>query len=273
MNSQKQVISLIKSMSGQANVLTVPRVYVDILKSHRAALLLSQCVYWSDKTEDPDGWFYKTFSEWRDELGMNQHAVETARKSLEEHGFIHTKISMAGKTHKNHWRVNFERLTECLTNHLAETAMQDLAETANHSLAENAMPSISKITPQEITTSAEKNRAPSPRPEKRAEPEEGKAGTRAIQDSYEKLLGYAVPDWSSGEAASAKWIGERYTVIQFELAYKKIKGDKFWREKRVTLKYVKGQIGEFFNGNKPGSDDFAAARQWAEKNGVEWDVR
>lgn len=146
MNSQKQIIALIKSFSGQANVLTIPRVYVDVLKSHRAALLLSQCVYWSDKTDDPDGWFYKTFNEWNRELGMNQHAVDTARGQLEEMGLVKTKTGKVNGTNKNHWQVDFEKLVDVISNHLAETASTHLAETATPDLAENAKSTIAKIT-------------------------------------------------------------------------------------------------------------------------------
>lgn len=162
MSNQKNVIALIKSISGQANILTIPRVYVSLLKSHRAALLLSQCVYWSDKTHDPDGWFHKSFSEWHEETGLNQHAIETARKTLEDCEVLQSSLRRVGPTNKNHWRVDLEMLAELITDHLAVSAKSDLAETAIRDLAENAKSSISKITLTETTGGAQKKRPPNP---------------------------------------------------------------------------------------------------------------
>src|SRR3990172_12308713 len=110
MSNQQNIVKLIKAISGQANVLTIPRIYLDLLNNkHRAALLLSQCVYWSDRTKDPEGWFYKTYAEWKKELALNQHAVETALKVLP---WIETKIDRVNRTNKMHYRVRMEELTK-----------------------------------------------------------------------------------------------------------------------------------------------------------------
>ena len=155
MSSQKEVIAFLKAISGQANILTIPRIYIDIFKSHRTALLISQCVYWSDKTKDPEGWFYKTFAEWQAELGMNQHAIETSRDALIDFGVLDFTLMRQNGTHKNHWRVNFERLYALLSEQL------DLAETAKPDLAENYKPSLStKTTPK---TTLSRSRAKDPR--------------------------------------------------------------------------------------------------------------
>lgn len=47
-----------------------------------AALMLSQAWYWSKRTSDEDGWFYKTVEEWEDETGLSRSEQETARKHL-----------------------------------------------------------------------------------------------------------------------------------------------------------------------------------------------
>lgn len=126
MNSQKQIIALIKSISGQANVLTIPRVYINILKSHRAALFLSQAVYWTGKGASDDGWFYKSFAEWNRELGLNQHAVETCVKLLRSYNLIETKLDkeFSGIRVVTWYRVCMEKLADTI-------AESTLAETAN----------------------------------------------------------------------------------------------------------------------------------------------
>ncbi len=46
------------------------------------ALMLSQALYWQSKTNDPEGWFWKTQGEWQEELSMSRYEQETARKRL-----------------------------------------------------------------------------------------------------------------------------------------------------------------------------------------------
>lgn len=47
-----------------------------------AALMLSQAVYWTRRTKDPEGWFYKSQEEWTDETGLTRYEQENARKKL-----------------------------------------------------------------------------------------------------------------------------------------------------------------------------------------------
>ena len=45
-----------------------------------ASILLSQLIYWSDKPSTlKDGWFYKTDKELRNETGLKDTALRTAR--------------------------------------------------------------------------------------------------------------------------------------------------------------------------------------------------
>lgn len=52
------------------------------------ALLLSQAVYWSKRTTNNDGWFYKTAGEWEEETGLSRREQETARRKLRECGVL-----------------------------------------------------------------------------------------------------------------------------------------------------------------------------------------
>lgn len=134
-DNQQKIIGIIKSISGQANVLTIPRLYINILKSHRAALFLSQCVYWSTRGGE-DGWFYKSFREWQEELGLNQHAVETCVKLLKENKLLETELRKAGRPESvTFYRANIENLVSVLS----ETA---IAETAKTSKRKTIRPTI-----------------------------------------------------------------------------------------------------------------------------------
>ena len=73
-----------------------------------------------------------------------------------------------------------------------------------------------------------------------------KATTRQITDEYVRLLGYDPEDWAEGESKAAKWIGEHYAVEEFREAYQHFKIQKFWSDKRLSLRHLRTQIQEYF---------------------------
>lgn len=52
------------------------------------ALLLSQLVYWANRTNDEDGWVYKTQEDWESETGLTRYEQEGARKKLRSLGLL-----------------------------------------------------------------------------------------------------------------------------------------------------------------------------------------
>lgn len=52
------------------------------------ALLLSQALYWSRRTRDADGWFYKTQAQWEAETGLTRYEQESARRRLVASGYL-----------------------------------------------------------------------------------------------------------------------------------------------------------------------------------------
>lgn len=85
-------------------------------KSVKLALMLSQLYYWSDKTKDPDGWIYKTQAEMYGETGLTRKEQETARDHGRRLEVIDEKL--CGSPPKLHYRVNLERTTELINEHL-----------------------------------------------------------------------------------------------------------------------------------------------------------
>jgi hypothetical protein len=94
-SNQDSILNLIEELSGQKNVLVIPRLFVQITGSINAALLLSQIIYWSDKSTIP-GFknllvFAKTSEEFAVELGLGRTAFDNARQKLESLELIKTK--------------------------------------------------------------------------------------------------------------------------------------------------------------------------------------
>ena len=110
---QDEIFSLIKSVSGQYNVLTIPRLFLDRLDSDfPTALMLSQLIYWSDKGKQEDGYIYKSDADWEKEIGVSRRQSRRARKRLCELGLIEIKIKKANGAPTVHYRLKKDELVK-----------------------------------------------------------------------------------------------------------------------------------------------------------------
>jgi len=111
-SNQQNIVSLIKRISGQANVLTIPRVYIDLLDGDvHAALMLSQIIYWSDRTKKTDGWFYKKTEEWTDEIGLSRYQIDRVLKVLP---WVDTKVVQVAGAPVKHYRIDLDALADSI---------------------------------------------------------------------------------------------------------------------------------------------------------------
>lgn len=67
------------------------RPFAAISGSVCGGVFLSQAFYWSQRTSDPDGWFWKTQEQWFDETFMTRYEQEAARKKLVAIGVLEQK--------------------------------------------------------------------------------------------------------------------------------------------------------------------------------------
>lgn len=114
-NSQKAkaLATFLRETCGQSNIISVPRPILKMLDGDfAAALMLSQVIYWSERTTDPDGWFYKTNPEWEDEICLTREKIDRAAKVLEAFGVERIKRPVPGRGRSNapvfHYRLNRE---------------------------------------------------------------------------------------------------------------------------------------------------------------------
>jgi len=121
MNAQHKIIRLIKEISGQANVLTIPRLFINLTKNHRAALVLSQCIYWTGKSSLKNGWFYKSYKDWHSELGIPRTSMIRAMERLTSRGWIETTVMKVHGAPTCHYRVNMELLATVIMEDLDST--------------------------------------------------------------------------------------------------------------------------------------------------------
>ncbi len=213
------------------------RPFVTITGSVNAALMLSQGMYWSSRTSDKDGWFYKTSSEWQEETGMTRREQDTARKYLKNTGFW--EEDLRGIPATMYYRIDYEKLMGSMS----KSAKLD-APTQPKQAAQDSQTTLYSTETTAETTTTEPIQASGNTPEafvednphkpESSEPEEKKAG----DESKEIYKGFV-----------AAWT-EQYKDLGFDaVAGRKIKSmientrkDIVGREKVPTVESMLGMF-------------------------------
>jgi len=116
--TRAEIFALIKSFAGQANILTIPRLFIEYTGGINNSILLSQLIYWSDKTSRLDRFIFKTYSEWQREIGLNEYAVRKAANHLKQMGILETKVLKANGNPTLHYRLIFPIFSTSFLNYL-----------------------------------------------------------------------------------------------------------------------------------------------------------
>ncbi len=83
-----------------------------VVGSATAGLFLSQLLYWTPRTQDPEGWVYKTQDDILEETGLTRTEQETARRILRGAQIMEERKK--GLPAKLYFRVNMDQLIELL---------------------------------------------------------------------------------------------------------------------------------------------------------------
>ncbi|MHC4647725.1 MAG: hypothetical protein ACYTBJ_19845 [Planctomycetota bacterium] len=135
------ITALFIGFSGQDNTLVIPRPYIEFCGGdHLTALLLSQILYWAERTNDPDGWFAKSYTDWEKELCMTEYQVKRAisgDKRRKRIGFILENVGIETKLERSkyykgaatlHYKVDYEKLTRAIQKHFSGSEVGDIAD-------------------------------------------------------------------------------------------------------------------------------------------------
>lgn len=120
---QDFILNKIDKLSGQKNLLVVPRIFISITGSINSAVLLSQILYWSDKSSNKKYRnrliFAKTKTDFENELGLGRRAFDNAQKMLEDLELIITKEGgFAGKK-CIYWQPNIESILSLIQSYVS----------------------------------------------------------------------------------------------------------------------------------------------------------
>ena len=91
------------------------RCFVNFTHALAPALMLSQALYWQQRTRDPNGWWYKTREEWTEETGMSRWEQESSRRNLRKLKLLYEE--RRGVPAQLWYKVDEMRLLELLSQH------------------------------------------------------------------------------------------------------------------------------------------------------------
>lgn len=212
--------------------------FVKLTGSVVAAVMLSQAVYWSQRTNDSAGWFYKTMEEWEEETGLKRSEQETARKHLRKMDFWQEELRKANGAPTLHFRINASRFAETLQTHLLDSSKSDLSKSSKSNCGIPANPITETTT--ETTTKSTNIYKGAKRPKAAPHPM-----TQSIIDAYIKALGYTPSQETMTRhvAPTAKEIAKReITPEQIEQTYAIMADEEFWKDKTISLSKVLDRI-------------------------------
>lgn len=133
MDNYSRLKSVIASFSGNERHITVPKIYLELTGDFNTAALLNQMIFWSDKTKRKDGFFYKTYLEWEDELTLSEYQVRRAVKSLKDKGLVETKLKKANGSPTIHYKINMDVLSDSIIKKLKNRNITNLSNDTKES--------------------------------------------------------------------------------------------------------------------------------------------
>ncbi len=128
MSTYSDIRHILTQVSGHDRVVTIPKLYIDLTGNLAEAILLNQIVFYSDKSNRKDGFFYKTHEQWAEEICLTERQVRHATKKLKEKNLIETKLLKANGAPTVHYKLLFDNLvkwilTKCKNGNLHNVGM------------------------------------------------------------------------------------------------------------------------------------------------------
>jgi hypothetical protein len=189
------------------------RAFCEMTGKACAGVMLSQAWYWSERTDDSDGWFYKTGKQWRDETGLSRTEQETARKRLIA---LNLMAEMErGMPCKMHFRVIVENVVRQLVENPHTVSRREISKLVSRNpanlCAEKPQTVLIPESTQKITTetsaSAKKQTKPR-RAERYALPPDSMFSLTDADREWLRDKAPFVPDY---DRATEKWFLKQQT--------------------------------------------------------------
>jgi hypothetical protein len=139
--------TIISQISGQENIVVVPKLFVRLTGDLTTAILLNQIVFYSDKSKRTDGYFYKSHKEWEEEICLTKRQVSYSTAKLKEMGLVETKLMKANGAPTLHYKLDYDKLVQWIVTNCNNGKSQNVTIDSNKmslSLTENTTENTTK---------------------------------------------------------------------------------------------------------------------------------
>ncbi|WP_433912315.1 conserved phage C-terminal domain-containing protein [Staphylococcus sp. LKG3-3] len=126
MSNFDYINDILTTFSGNKRNIVIPKIYLEITGDYPTAALLNQLIFWSDKSKRKDGYFYKKYDEWHDELLLSDYQIRRITKKLEELNFVTTALKKANGTPTKHYKINMNEVQKAIVNKLNNGNLNNL---------------------------------------------------------------------------------------------------------------------------------------------------
>ncbi|ATN02452.1 conserved phage C-terminal domain-containing protein [Staphylococcus capitis] len=152
MNNRDYISSIITQFSGQNNIIPIPVIYIEITEDYHTAALLNQLIYWSDRTSRKDGYFYKSYKEWEEEIHLSKYQVMRATKKLKNMGIVETALKKANGAPTVHYKVDSKEISQWIVKKLHNGKLRNSTMDS-----EETQQSLTEITTETTTETTNNN--------------------------------------------------------------------------------------------------------------------
>ncbi|WP_163258461.1 hypothetical protein [Bacillus paranthracis] len=158
MSNYNTIRTIISQISGQENIVVVPKLFIKLTGDLTTAVLLNQIVFYSDKSKRTDGYFYKSHKEWQEEICLTKRQVSYSTAKLKEMGLVDTKLMKANGAPTLHYKLDYDKLVDWIVTNCNNGKSQNVTMDSNNmsqSLTENTTENTTKKKPscQKFSTS------------------------------------------------------------------------------------------------------------------------
>ncbi|MGM1447499.1 hypothetical protein ACS2BO_27020, partial [Bacillus cereus group sp. BceL305] len=158
MSNYNTIRTIISQISGQENIVVVPKLFIKLTGDLTTAVLLNQIVFYSDKSKRTDGYFYKSHKEWQEEICLTKRQVSYSTAKLKEMGLVDTKLMKANGAPTLHYKLDYDKLVDWIVTNCNNGKSQIVtmeSHKLSQSLTENTTETTTKKKPscQKFSTS------------------------------------------------------------------------------------------------------------------------
>ncbi|PEA85886.1 conserved phage C-terminal domain-containing protein [Bacillus thuringiensis] len=158
MSNYQTIRTIISQISGQENTIVTPKLFIKLTGDLTTATLLNQIVFYSDKSKRTDGYFYKSYKEWEEELCLTERQVRYSTKKLIKEGLVETSLKKANGAPTVHYKLDYNKLVESILTNCQNPSLQNVgihSDKTSESLTENTTEITTENTTLKDTMSSD----------------------------------------------------------------------------------------------------------------------